>query len=89
MRAHCHVAEAFDSDGTDIVTVGSDANPDAIVTDIDVSSTGIKTCSLGANGGYNESAQPLKIFYTAGGTAPTTGEALIILETVKTPGKPT
>lgn len=88
MRAHVHCVEAFNSSGTDTITVGSDADPDAIVTSVDVSSTGIKTVTLGVNAGYNSNAQPLKIFYSNGGTEPGTGAALIILETVKVPSSP-
>lgn len=88
MRAHCHVLEAFNSSGTDTVTVGSDADPDAIVTSVDVSSVGIKSVTLGVNAGYNGNAQPLKIFYTNSGGEPTTGAALIILEAVKVPSSP-
>lgn len=87
MRAHCHVTEAFNSNGTDTVTVGTDADPDAFVTSIDVSTTGIKSCTLGARAGYGSSS-PLKIFYANGGSEATTGAALIILETIKAPPSP-
>ena len=88
MRAHVHVTEAFNSDGTDTLTVGSDANPDAIVASIDVSTTGIKTATLGVSAGYNSTAQPMKIFYANSGTEPTTGAAIVILETVRVPSSP-
>ena len=88
MRAHVHVTEAFNGSGSDTITVGSDADPDAIVTSVDVSTPGIKTATLGVSAGYNSSAQPLKIFYIAGGSAPRTGKALVILETAKTPSSP-
>lgn len=88
LRAHVHVTEAFNSGGTDTVTVGNDVDPDAIVTSVDVSTTGIKSVTLGVNAGYNGSAQPLKIFYSNGGGEPTTGAALVIIETAKTPSSP-
>lgn len=88
MRAHCHVTQAFNSDGTDTITIGNDVDGDAVVTAIDVSTTGIKTCTLGVSAGYNGSAQQLKIYYTNSGTEPSTGAALIILETVKVPSSP-
>lgn len=88
MRAHVHVTEAFNGSGTDNITVGSDADPDAIVTSVDVSTTGIKSVTLGVNAGYNASAQQLKVFYVNGGGEPTTGAALVILETVKTQSSP-
>lgn len=88
MRVHVQVTQAFNSSGTDLITIGSDADPDAILTSVDVSTTGIKTVTLGVNAGYNALAQQLKIFYAAGGTAPTTGAALIIIETSKVPDSP-
>lgn len=88
MRAHCHVTQAFNSDGTDTITVGSDADPDSIVTSIDCSTTGIKSVTLGSSAGYNGSAQQIKIVYANGGSEPTTGAALIILELAKVPSSP-
>lgn len=88
MRAHVHVTEAFNGSGTDNITVGSDADPDAIMTSVDVSTTGIKSVTLGVNAGYNGNAQPLKLFYVNGGGEPTTGAALVILETAKVPSSP-
>jgi len=87
MRIHCHVVQAFNSDGSDLITVGSDANDDSIVTAVDVSSTGVKTLAIPAIG-YNSAAQQIKIFYAAGGSAPTEGAALFIFETVQTPFSP-
>ncbi len=87
MRAHCHVTEAFNSDGTDTIVVGSDANDDSIVTSVDVSTTGIKTLTIPA-AGYNASAQQIKIKYANSGSEPSTGAALFIFETAKTPPSP-
>lgn len=88
MRATKHCTEAFNSDGTDIITVGTDADPDAFITDIDASSTGFAACTLGVRAGYRSTASPIKIFYTAGGSAPTTGKCLIVIETTRTPPTP-
>lgn len=88
MGAYVHVTEAFNGSGTDTITVGSDADPDAIVTSIDVSTTGVKSVTLGVNAGYNASAQQMKIFYANGGGEPTTGRCLVILETSRTPPTP-
>jgi hypothetical protein len=88
MRAHCHVTEAFNSDGTDTIVVGSDANDDAIVTSVDVSTTGIKSLTLGTSAGFNGSAQQIKIVYSNGGSEPSTGAALFIFETAKVPNSP-
>lgn len=89
MRAHCHVIEAFNSDGTDTLTVGTDVDPDAFITSIDVSTTGIKTATLGVRAGFTAAASPIKAFYANSGSAPTTGKAVILLELAKTPPLPT
>lgn len=86
--AYVDVTEAFNSSGSDTLTVGSDVDPDAVVTSVDVSTVGVKTATLGVNAGYNDAAQPVKAFYTAGGTAPTTGKATITIRTLRTPRQP-
>lgn len=88
MRVHCHVTQAFNSDGTDTIVVGSDADPDSIATSIDCSTTGIKSVTLGVNAGFNASAQQIKIVYSNGGSEPSTGAALFLFETVKVPNSP-
>jgi len=88
LRASCHVTEAFNSDGTDTITVGTVADTDAYITSIDSSSTGIKTATLGVKAGYNSTAAQIKIYYVAGGSSPTTGKALIIIELTKVPNLP-
>lgn len=88
MRVLCHVTEAFNSDGTDQVTIGNDIDTDAIATAVDVSTTGIKTVTLGVNAGYNSSGQQLKIIYSNGGSEPSAGAALFIIETAKVPSSP-
>jgi hypothetical protein len=80
LRVHVQVTEAFDSDGTDELTVGYDADPDAYATTIDVSTTGSKTVTLGAGAGYDATSRSVKAYYTNGGTEPTTGAALILVE---------
>lgn len=87
LRAHCHVTEAFNSDGTDTIVVGSDANDDSIVTSVDVSSTGIKTLTMPA-AGYNASAQQIKIRYSNSGSEPSAGAALFIFEITRVPPSP-
>lgn len=88
LRGHCHVTEAFDSDGTDTITVGNDVDPDALITSVTCSTTGIKSITLGVNAGYNSVAQPVKIFYANGGSEPAAGRALIILELARVPHTP-
>lgn len=79
-RVHIHVTEAFNSDGTDLVTVGWDADPDALATSADVSTTGVKSLTLGANEGFNSTEKTVKAFYSNGGSEPTTGKAIVIVE---------
>lgn len=86
--AHVHVTEAFNSDGTDTLTVGYDADPDAFVTSVDVSTTGVKSVTLGALSGYNGTARAVEAYYVNSGTEPTTGKALVILEILRVPKQP-
>lgn len=79
-RAHVHVTEAFNSDGTDTLVVGYSTDTDAFVTTVDVSTTGVKSVTLGTLQGYNSTNYTALATYTAGGTDPTTGKALVILE---------
>lgn len=88
LRAHVHVTQAFTSNANDTLTVGSDSDPDSIITSIDCSSTGIKSVVLGVSAGYNALAQPIKIFYSNSGSEPSAGAALVILEAVKVPDSP-
>lgn len=88
LRAHVHVTEAFNSDGTDTLTVGWDSDSDAIITSVDVSTTGIKTVTLGSNVGYNSVARKMEAYYVNGGSEPTTGKAFILLEIIRIPSQP-
>lgn len=76
---YIHVTQAFNSDGTDLLTVGHAEDPDAYVTNLDVSTTGVKTVSLGTGVGWNGTARAVDVTYTASGSAPTTGKALVIV----------
>lgn len=88
VRAHVHVTEAFDSNGADTLTVGYDADTDALITSVDVSSTGVKTVTLGVLQGYNSTARAMEAYYVNGGSEPTVGKALVILEIWKVPTQP-
>lgn len=77
---HIQVTEAFNSGGTDNVTVGWTGTTNALATDTDVATTGIKTVTLGANVGYNAAGQDVNAYYANGGTEPTTGKALVVVE---------
>lgn len=89
VRAHVHVTEAFDSDGADALTVGYSTDTDAFIESVDVSSTGVKTVTTGTLTGYNGTARPVVIYYAAGGSAPTQGKALVILEFFDVRSEPT
>lgn len=86
VRVSMHVTEAFNG-GTDRITAGWDTDNDSIFTSIDVSSTGIKSLTLGANEGYNGVGQAIEIYFTSDSTA-TTGKALVILEIFLVPLSP-
>lgn len=88
VRAHVHVTEAFNSSGNDTLTVGYDADPDAFITSVDVSSTGVKSVTLGVLQGYNGTARNVEAYYSNSGTEPTTGQALVILEVFRVPPTP-
>lgn len=74
----CHVTEAFDSDGTDQITVGWDADTNGAALSVDVSNTGVLYPSLGVRQGYSSTERALEIYYTNGGSEPTTGKALVV-----------
>jgi len=72
------VQEAFNSDGTDNITVGYDATTNAYGTAVDVSTTGVKTVTLGATAKtVDATARSVEVYYVNGGTEPTTGFAHI------------
>lgn len=73
------VTEAFDSDGTDEIAVGYDADQDAFGDETDVSSTGVKNMAAGAEEGYVATARAVEAYYTNGGSEPTAGKALVTL----------
>jgi hypothetical protein len=83
-----HVTEAFDSDGTDLLTVGRVGDEDAFGAAVDVSTTGIKAVTLGAEAGYNASGVNVRGYYTNGGSEPTTGKALVVVEYYRVPVQP-
>ena len=74
------VQEAFDSDGSDLLTVGYDASVDAYLTSLDVSTTGVKTPTEGATvRTVDATSRAVEAYYVNGGTEPTTGRAHIVL----------
>lgn len=82
--AQLHVTEAFDSDGTDQIECGWTADQNAIFTLTDVSTTGVKSLTLGVNEGFNSTQQDVQAYYANGGSEPTTGKALVTVWFVRT-----
>lgn len=81
LRVWVEVQEAFNSSGTDLVTVGYSGSASAYATAVDVSSTGVKAVTLGAGIGRSVgTARSAQAVYTPGGSAATTGKALVIIE---------
>lgn len=80
LRVHIHVTEAFNSDGDDQISVGYDADTDAFATATDVSTTGVKSVTLGTLAGYNATARDVEAYYVNSGTEPTAGKATVVLE---------
>lgn len=74
------VLEAFNSDGADEITVGYDGATNAFATAVDVSTTGIKSVTLGSGVGYIATARAAEAYYVNGGSEPTTGEALVTID---------
>ena len=81
------VTEAFNSDGTDLISVGYTGATTAFATTTDVSSTGIKSVTLGSGVGFTATARDVNAYYANGGTEPTLGKALVILEYYRVPGQ--
>lgn len=84
---HIWVMTAFNSDGTDQISIGYDASPGAFGALTDVSTTGIKTPTL-ANGGFQQSQWQVEAYYTNGGSEPSTGRAVCALEYFIAPVNP-
>lgn len=85
VRVHIHVTQAFNSDGSDQISVGHETDDDAYATATDVSSTGIKTPSAGTGVGFDGTERNLIASYANSGTEPTTGKAFIAVEFLPAP----
>lgn len=85
LRAHVEVLEAFNSNGTDLLVVGHADNDDGYIASIDVSTTGVKTVTLGSDIAYDSTPRAVIAKYTASGSAPTTGKVVITIEYVRLP----
>lgn len=89
LEAHMHVVEEFDSDGTNLARGGHAGDDDAFFTDEDVSTTGVKTLTSGAElKNYSGTARTPQAKYTPGGSAATTGKALVVYTYAPVPTEP-
>lgn len=88
LRAHLHVTEAFDSDGTDNIQCGYDDDQDFIFANITCNTTGVKAVTLGSASGYNSVARNIEAYYANGGSSPNQGKAFIVIEFMIVPKTP-
>ena len=88
VRVNVHVTEAFNSDGGDTLVIGHPDNTDGYGESVDVSSTGVKTVTLGSDIGYDATNREVQAVYSNGGTEPTTGKAYIVIEFMPSPPQP-
>lgn len=85
LRVHIEVIEAFNGGGTDQIRVGHRTDDDAYATLVDVSTTGIKTVTLGSGVGFDATPREVIVEYVNGGGEPTTGSALVTMEFIPCP----
>lgn len=81
-NVHMYLKENFNSNGTDKVTVGHSGDVDAYVASMDVDSgagTDLTVTVVDANR-YNTVPREINVYYTNGGSEPSAGELLVILE---------
>lgn len=83
-----YVLTAFDSDGTDYLSIGSAADDDLIVNDHDVSSTGASAGTLVAANlatilSIGTSDLQIVGIYANGGSAPTAGSARVVVKYIQ------
>lgn len=85
MRVRVYRYEAFNSNGTDLLDIGYTGDTDAYANDVDLAGTGLATVTLGSGVGFDATPREIVLTYTASGSAPTTGKALVIIEFVPSP----
>jgi len=85
VNVRIQVTENFNGSGSDLISVGYSGAATAFATTTDVSTTGIKSVTLGSSAGYNGTARDVQAYYTNGGGEPSTGKALVILEYYRVP----
>jgi hypothetical protein len=79
------VKTAFNAGTDDLLTIGTVADDDKYVDDLDITAAGVKTVPL-LEAGTLESASDtteLRVKYTPSGTAPSTGLARVFIEYVQ------
>jgi len=79
------VLPAFNAGTDDLLTIGTVADPDKYVDDLDITAAGVKTVPLLVAGTLESASDTteLRVLYTPSGTAPTTGLARIFIEYVQ------
>ncbi len=81
------VKTGFNSNGSDLIRIGTDTDDDMFGTDKDVSTAFATPAnfSAGVGLGYHAAGVKVQAKYLKGGTAPTTGEALLVLPYLRVP----
>jgi hypothetical protein len=84
------VLDAFNSSGTDTISVGADLDHTIFGTATDVSTAGLKVPTPGSWTGYGFDGRSwiAKAYYVAGGGAPSTGKVLAVLAYAHVPVHP-
>ncbi len=77
---------AWNSDGTDLLSIGTDADNNLLAGATDIATTGWKTPAAGTVTFpyYVTADQVLEAYYVNGGSEPTTGRALVVVEYYRT-----
>lgn len=89
--ARIEVTEAWNSDGTDTISVGLAAAHTYFVNAVDVTTIGTKTATMNAlfsGSGFEASATTVVAYYENGGTEPTTGRAIVTIEYILVDDEP-
>lgn len=84
---YMHALVAFNSDGTDLVSIGTDDSVMRFSNAVDVSTAGVKAPTISGTG-YRPAEYLVKAYYAAGGSAPTTGKVLCSIEFFPAPVNP-
>lgn len=85
------VTQAFNSDGTDMITIGGSGNANRYADSTDVSTTGNKTLTAGSTAtppASSPGGDTIVTAYTKGGSTPTTGKALVWMTYMLVPTSP-